>query len=98
MGRLSGYTLAVAKVLVSIDDALLRRIDEAARGSKLSRSAYLSRIAAEALGEAKGPGASPKVQAAFDRLDELFARNPSGDEDSTTAIRAERDARDAHWG
>ena len=86
----------MAKVLVSIDDALLRRIDEAARGSKLSRSAYLSRVAAEALGEAKGPGASPKVQAAMARLDELFARNPRP-EDSTTAIRAERDARDAHW-
>jgi len=88
----------VAKVLVSIDDALLRRIDEAARGAKLSRSAYLSNVAAEALGEARGPGASPKVQAAFDRLTELFARNPGWDEDSTAAIRAERDARDAHWG
>ncbi len=85
-------------MLVSIDDALLRRIDEAARGAKLSRSAYLSRAAEEALGEARGPGASPKVQEAFDRLTELFARNPGGDEDSTAAIRAERDARDAHWG
>lgn len=83
---------------MSIDNALLRRIDEAARGSKLSRSAYLSRVAEEALGQAKGPGASPKVQVAFDRLTELFARHPGADEDSTVAIRAERDARDAHLG
>ena len=82
---------------MSIDDALLRRIDEAARGAKLSRSAYLSRAAEEALGEAKGPGASPKVREAMARLDELFARNPIP-EDPTAAIRAERDARDAHWG
>jgi metal-responsive CopG/Arc/MetJ family transcriptional regulator len=32
----------VAKVLISIDDKLLRRLDRAAKARRLSRSAYLS--------------------------------------------------------
>jgi metal-responsive CopG/Arc/MetJ family transcriptional regulator len=32
----------VAKVLISIDDQLLRRLDRAAKARRLSRSAYLS--------------------------------------------------------
>lgn len=83
----------MTKVLVSLDDALLRRIDRAAQERGLSRSAYLAQIAAAALGEAQGPGASARSRAAMQRLDELFARHPTPDEDSTDAIRAERDAR-----
>ncbi len=83
----------MAKVLVSMDDALLRRVDAAARAAGLSRSAYLARLAIRDLGEERGPGASPRVHAAMRRLDELFAQNPVPDEDSTAAIRAERDAR-----
>lgn len=83
----------MAKVLVSMDEALLGRIDEAARAAGLSRSAYLAGLAARDLGEERGPGASPKVRAALRRLDELMARYPTPAEDSTAAIRAERDAR-----
>ena len=75
-----------------MDEALLRRIDEAARAQGLSRSAFLARLATRELGEERGPGASPRVHAALRRLDELFAKHPVT-EDSTEAIRAERDAR-----
>ena len=81
----------MAKVLVSLDDALLRRIDRAAQARGLSRSAYLARLAERDLARLSGPGVSPSVRRALARLDELFAGGPA--EDSTAAIRAERDAR-----
>jgi metal-responsive CopG/Arc/MetJ family transcriptional regulator len=81
----------VAKVLVSLDDALLRRIDRVARSRGLSRSAYLAQLAQLDLARVDGPGTSPAARAALAQLDELFA-TASSDEDSTDAIRAERDA------
>lgn len=89
-----GYTRVVAKVLVSIDDELLARIDDAARNEGVSRSRFLSVAASQTLGEAVGPGASPSVHEALAELRQLFARNGFA-EDSTAAIRAERDERDA---
>lgn len=83
----------MAKVLVSMDEALLARVDEAARDAGLSRSAYLAQLATRDLGEERGPGASPRVHAALRRIDELVRSNPTPAEDSTDAIRAERDAR-----
>lgn len=80
----------MTKVLVSLDDALLRRIDRLARARGLSRSAYLAQLA-EQDAVRSGPGASRAARRAFSRLDELFAAAPA--EDSTQAIRAERDAR-----
>jgi len=81
----------MAKVLVSIDDRLLRRVDRAARASGQSRSAYLSGLAESAAAGGSGPGKTATARAALRRLDRLFAAAPSGD--STTAIRAARDAR-----
>lgn len=81
----------MAKVLVSLEDRLLRRIDRAARAYRLSRSAYLARLAERDLSRASGPGKSAAARHALARLDELFAGSPPGD--STAAIRAERDAR-----
>jgi hypothetical protein len=83
--------MPMAKVLVSFNDRLLRRIDRAARGRGESRSAYLSRLAEEDAARASGPGRSPGARAAFRSLDRLFASAPAGD--STAAIRAARDAR-----
>ena len=57
----------------------------------MSRSAYLAQLAERELGVAKGPGASPSAHAAIKRLQELFARNPTGD--AAADIRGERDAR-----
>jgi metal-responsive CopG/Arc/MetJ family transcriptional regulator len=91
--QISGYTTSVvSKILVSVDDKLLARIDRAARSAGLSRSAYLSRLAARDLGEDRGPGASRQARRAVARLQKLFDTQPSG-EDATLAIRADRDVR-----
>ncbi|TAM56249.1 hypothetical protein EPN52_14115 [bacterium] len=76
----------MTKVLLSLDERVLRRIDRAAKAQGLSRSAYVARLAQQ---ETASRGLSP--EAALRRLDRLFARQPSGD--ATAAIRAERDAR-----
>lgn len=81
----------MAKVLVSFDDALLRRIDRAAREQGLSRSAYLAGLAEKDAATTAGPGAKPSVRRALEELDELFQAAPGGD--STALVRAERDAR-----
>jgi hypothetical protein len=80
----------MAKVLVSFEDRLLRRIDRTARLRGLTRSAYLAELAAHDAGQS-APGKSRTAQAALRQLDRLFA-GQSADE-STAAIRAARDAR-----
>jgi hypothetical protein len=80
----------VAKVLVSRDDALLRRVDRTAKARGLSRSAYLAGLA-EHDTTRSAPGASRAARRALVRLDGLFTGSPA--EDSTLAIRRERDAR-----
>jgi metal-responsive CopG/Arc/MetJ family transcriptional regulator len=81
----------MSKVLVSFDDALLRRIDRAAKSRGLTRSAYLAQLAQRDAEQASGPGKTSAVQAALRDLDQLFADAPAGE--STAAIRAGRDAR-----
>ena len=81
----------MAKVLVSLNDALLRRIDRIAKSRGLSRSAYLAELAERDAARAQGPGATRTARRALARLDELFAGAPV--EDSKIAIREERDAR-----
>jgi hypothetical protein len=81
----------VTKVLVSLDDDLLRRIDRAAQARGLSRSAYLAELATNDVARQVGPGAQPAVRTTLARLDRVFEGNPG--EDSTAAIRRERDAR-----
>jgi hypothetical protein len=83
----------MAKVLVSLDDRLLARLDRLAAERGLSRSALLAEFAARGLGEPRGPGTQPEVRAALGELDRLFAEGQGPPEDSTAAIRAERDAR-----
>lgn len=85
--------MAARKVLISLEERLLRRIDRAARARGLNRSAYLADVAARDLGAQKGPGADLSVRAAMADLDELFRRNPVPDEDMTLAIRRMRDER-----
>jgi hypothetical protein len=81
----------VAKVLVSLNDALLRRVDRIAKSRGLSRSAYLAELAERDAARSSGSGASRTARRALARLDKLFAGGTA--EDSTAAIRAERDAR-----
>ncbi len=87
-----GYPGGVTKILVSFDDNLLVQVARAARAARLSRSAYLARLVTRELDSARGPGQRRRARRALARLDRLFARHPVG-EDSTSAIRAERDAR-----
>jgi metal-responsive CopG/Arc/MetJ family transcriptional regulator len=79
------------KVLISLEEQLVRRIDRAAQAAGLSRSAYISQLAKRELGQAKGPGANASAKAAMRRLDRLFASLPH--EGAAAAVRAERDAR-----
>jgi hypothetical protein len=81
----------VAKVLVSLDDTLLRRIDRIAKARGLSRSAYLTELAERDALHFEGPGTSRAARLALSRLDELFAGGPK--EDSTAVVRADRDSR-----
>jgi hypothetical protein len=81
----------MAKVLVSLDDRLVKRIDRKATAAGKTRSGYLAELAQRDLAEAVGPGEAPGARTAMRKLDRLFAEAPAGD--STAAIRAERDAR-----
>lgn len=81
----------MAKVLVSFDERLLRRIDRAASSEGKSRSAYLAELAEAEVARGSGPGKTPGARSALRRLDRLFTVAPAGD--STAAIRAARDAR-----
>lgn len=82
----------MAKVLVSIDDDLLRTVDEQARKLGLSRSAYITRLAREA-GGARRP--DPAISRAIARARSEFAaaQDQSPGEDSTDFVRRMRDER-----
>lgn len=81
----------MAKVLVSLDDRLVKRIDRKAIAAGKTRSGYLAELAERDLAKAVGPGESAVAKAAMRKLDRLFAAAPAGD--STAAVREERDAR-----
>jgi hypothetical protein len=87
----TGYLHEVAKILVSLNDALLRQIDRIAKSRGLSRSAYLAELAERDAALVSGPGRTPAARRALARIDTLFAGTLT--EDSTEAVRAERDAR-----
>ncbi|HVR89358.1 MAG TPA: ribbon-helix-helix protein, CopG family [Candidatus Limnocylindria bacterium] len=82
----------MAKILVSMDERLVARVDRAARRLGVSRSAYLARLAARDLGAEHGPGRDPQVREALASLDRLFAENPTSG-DVTEIIREMRDSR-----
>jgi len=82
----------LAKILVSIDDKLLARLDRATRRAGVTRSAYLARLVARDLGVERGPGRDPKVRQAIADLRRLFSENPTPG-DPTEIIRSMRDAR-----
>jgi metal-responsive CopG/Arc/MetJ family transcriptional regulator len=81
----------MAKILVSMDDKLLARIDKAARALGLTRSAYLSRLAAREVEASLGPGRTAATRDALRRIDELFTTNQH-EIDVSTAVRQERDS------
>lgn len=81
----------MAKVLVSLDQKLLERLDQEAAQRRMSRSALIAELAAKGLSEPIGPGARPEVRAALREIRELFRNAPPGD--STAWIREDRDSR-----
>lgn len=89
--EISRYPEAMAKILVSVDDKLLARIDKAARSLGLTRSAYLSRLAAREVEALHGPGRAAAARRALRRIDELFVTNKR-ETDITRAVRQERDS------
>jgi len=64
------------RVLISVDDRLLDRIDDACARSGSTRSAYLARLADADLSGRTGPGADPRARAALAEIDRLLT---SGD-------------------
>jgi metal-responsive CopG/Arc/MetJ family transcriptional regulator len=60
------------RVLISIDERLLARIDDACARRGVSRSAYLAQLADADLVGGAGPGARSEVRAALATLDELM--------------------------
>ena len=79
------------RVLISVDDRLLVRIDRAAGRRGLTRSGYLAELASRDIGIGGGPGAEPTVVAALQALDDLFADAPAFD--ATAAVRQARGTR-----
>ena len=70
-----GHPPEMVKILVSVDDKLLARIDKAASDLGLSRSAYLSRLAAREVEASHGPGRATVTRRALRSIDKLFAAN-----------------------
>lgn len=84
----------VTKILVSLDDKLLDRVDRSARRLGLSRGAYLARLVEHDLGTEWGPGRDPAVRRALADIDQLVSRNPQPPGfDLTESIRKMRDSR-----
>jgi hypothetical protein len=84
----------MTKVLVSMDDRLLNRVDRSARRLGLSRSAYLARLVERDLGTDLGPGRDPAVRRALAGIDRLVRLNPPpAGFDPTATIRKMRDSR-----
>jgi hypothetical protein len=90
-GEISRYPVTIAKVLVTIDDWLLERIDKEARHRGVSRSAYLSELARREVEAHPGPGRRTSARRAVAQLDRLFGDHPQGD-DATIVVRSERDS------
>jgi hypothetical protein len=65
------------RVLISIDEGLLARVDAACARRGMTRSGYLAQLADTDLGGSRGPGADPGVRAALGAIDELLDRRRS---------------------
>ncbi|MEO5985764.1 MAG: hypothetical protein ABIW50_02205 [Candidatus Limnocylindria bacterium] len=59
------------RVLISIDERLLDRLDRSAARSGLTRSGLIANLASESLDPQHGPGADPEVRAALAGIDRL---------------------------
>jgi len=69
--------MTAKRVLISIDERLLARIDEACARIGMKRSTYLAQLAERELHAASGPGATPTARAALAKLDTFMREKPS---------------------
>lgn len=65
------------RVLISIDEGLLARIDQACARIGMKRSTYLAQLAERELIAGAGPGTTPTARAALAALDDLLRERPA---------------------
>ncbi len=65
--------MTAKRVLISIDERLLARIDQECARNGFKRSTYLAQLAERELQAASGPGATPTARAALAALDMLLS-------------------------
>ncbi len=87
MGNTGGYNHIMSKVMVSMPDELLRRLDREAQKRSMSRSSLLALAAQRELAR-RDPSA---VTAAIERSEKRF--RASGRFDAADLIRKDRDRR-----
>ena len=86
-GSTSGYTPAMAKVMVSLSDALLMQLDAEVKRRSTSRSALLAAAARRELARRE----PAELAAAIERSERRFAA--AGSFESADLVRSERDDR-----
>jgi metal-responsive CopG/Arc/MetJ family transcriptional regulator len=86
--------MAQRKILVTLDDGLVRRLDRAARDRGVSRSALLSTIAERDL-RRRTPEQQRQIDGAFRLLRTLADRCGTAYEDAAAVVRRMRDERTA---
>ena len=64
--------MTAKRVLISIDERLLSRIDQSVARRGLTRSGYLAQLASADLEAESGPGRAPGSAAALRRIGEVF--------------------------
>ena len=64
--------MTAKRVLISIDERLLSRIDQAVARRGLTRSGYLAQLAGADLESESGPGSKPGSVAAMRRVGDVF--------------------------
>ena len=80
------------KILVTLDDALIRRLDRAARERGVTRSTLLATIAERDL-RRRTPEQQRGIDSALRALRRLAERNGISGEDAATTVRRMRDER-----
>ena len=83
------YPYPMTKVLITVPDKLLQRIEREAKARRLTRSRFMEEAARRELGSP----ASDVVQAALERSRQALAG--VGEFESSDLVRRDRDARDA---
>jgi predicted transcriptional regulator len=84
------YTRPVAKVMISISDDLLKRLDAQARANQETRSGFLQRLAAQELEQADG-GRRAEIAGLLDRIASL-GPGKNADVDAAQLVREDRES------